>query len=63
MRHRLPFARPSLLATAALAQWSSGGQDARAVASGTVLLGIFLVVAAALTTLQHRRSWTARATS
>jgi tungstate transport system permease protein len=51
------------LATAALTQWNSGGQDARAVASGTVLLGLFLIVAAALTTVQHRRSWTARATS
>lgn len=44
------------LATAALSQWNSGGDDARAVAYGTVLLGMFLVLAAVLTTMQHRRS-------
>lgn len=43
------------LATAALSQWNAGGNDARAVAYGSVLLGMFLVLAAAMTTLQHRR--------
>ena len=43
------------LATAALSQWNSGGQDGRSVAYGTVLLGLFLVLAAAMTTMQHRR--------
>lgn len=43
------------LATAALAEWNLGGQDARSVAYGTVLLGMFLVLAAALTILQQRK--------
>lgn len=43
------------LATAALSEWNMGGEDARAVAYGTVLLGLFVVLAAALTTLQQRR--------
>ena len=43
------------LATAALNAWSTGGQDARAVAYGTVLLGLFLILAAALTIAQQRR--------
>lgn len=43
------------LATAALSEWNAGGQDARAVAAGSVLLGLFLVLAALMTTLQHRR--------
>lgn len=48
------------LATAALSQWNSGGQDGRSAAYGAVLLGLFLVLAAALTTLQQGRStWTA----
>lgn len=51
------------LATAALAQWNRGGSDAEAVASGTVLLGLFLIVAAALTRLQHHRPWTPTARS
>jgi tungstate transport system permease protein len=42
------------LATAALSEWNMGGQDARAVAYGTVLLGMFLILAAILTTAQHR---------
>jgi tungstate transport system permease protein len=44
------------LATAALSQWNAGGQDARSVAYGSVLLGMFLVLAALMTTLQHGRS-------
>ncbi len=44
------------LATAALSEWNSGGQDARSVAYGTVLFGMFLVLAAVLTTIQHGRS-------
>jgi tungstate transport system permease protein len=44
------------LATGALTRWSSGGQDGRAVAYGSVLLGLFLVLAAVLTSLQHQRS-------
>ncbi|MDO8186082.1 ABC transporter permease [Conexibacter sp. JD483] len=48
------------LATAALTNWEMGGQNAAAVAYGTVLLGIFLVLAAALTRLQHRRTWAAQ---
>jgi len=43
------------LATAALSEWNAGGQDARAVAYGTVLLGLFLLLAAALTLLQRGR--------
>jgi tungstate transport system permease protein len=47
------------LATAAVTTWSAGGQDARAVAYGTVLLGLFLLLAAGLTRMQqHRTSWT-----
>jgi tungstate transport system permease protein len=47
------------LATAAVTTWSAGGQDARAVAYGTVLLGLFLLLAAGLTRIQqHRTSWT-----
>lgn len=46
------------LATAALTAWNAGGDDARAVAYGLLLLGLFLVVAAVLTALQdQRRSW------
>ncbi|MDO8211690.1 ABC transporter permease [Conexibacter sp. CPCC 206217] len=44
------------LATAALQSWGMGGQDGLAVAYGTVLLGIFVVIAAALTALQGRRA-------
>lgn len=44
------------LATAALSAWNMGGADGQAVAYGTVLLGLFLLLAAALTTLQHRRT-------
>lgn len=43
------------LASAALAAWNGGGEDARAVALGSVLLGLFLVLAAVLTVLQERR--------
>ncbi len=43
------------LATAALSQWNAGGNDARSIAYGSVLLGMFLVLAALMTTLQHRR--------
>ena len=43
------------LATAALSDWNAGGQDARAVAYGTVLLGLFLLLAAVLTLLQRGR--------
>jgi tungstate transport system permease protein len=48
----------STLATAALTQWRSGSvTDAgRAVAYGTVLLGLFLVVSAVLTIAQQRRT-------
>lgn len=42
------------LATAALSEWNMGGHDARAVAYGTVLLGLFLILAAMLTTAQQR---------
>ena len=46
------------LATASLTAWTTGGQDARAVAYASVLLGVFLMVAAALTTAQqHRLAW------
>lgn len=44
------------LATAAVTRWNSGGQDARAVAYGTVLLGLFLLLAAGLTRVQERRT-------
>jgi tungstate transport system permease protein len=43
------------LATAALTHWNAGGENARAVAYGTVLLGLFLVLSALMTTMQHRR--------
>jgi tungstate transport system permease protein len=45
----------STLATAALTQWDQGGQDARSVAYGTVLLGLFVLLAALLTSIQQRR--------
>lgn len=44
------------LATAALSEWSAGGRDARSVAYGTVLLGLFLLLAALLTLVQQGRS-------
>jgi tungstate transport system permease protein len=44
------------LATAALVSWNAGGTDARAVAYGTVLLGLFLLIAALLTLAQQRRT-------
>lgn len=44
------------LATAALTQWNVGGQDARSVAYGTVLLGVFLLLAASLTLAQQRET-------
>lgn len=49
------------LATAAVTRWNGGGQDARSVAYGTVLLGLFLLLATALTRLQqqHRTRWIA----
>lgn len=43
------------LATAAVTRWNSGGQDARSVAYGAVLLGLFLLIAVGLTRVQHRR--------
>lgn len=50
------------LATAALTHWNVGGADARAVADGLILLGLFALVTAAATTLQHRRTpWTTTA--
>ena len=44
------------LATAALTSWNAGSSDAHAVAYGTVLLGMFLVLAAALTVVQEGRA-------
>jgi tungstate transport system permease protein len=41
------------LPTATLVVWRMGGYNAEAVAYGTAMLGIFLVVAAVLTTIQH----------
>jgi tungstate transport system permease protein len=50
------------LASAALATWGMGSHDGRAAALGSLLLGLFLLIAAALTSLQHRRgSWEAEA--
>lgn len=43
------------LASAALTSWNAGGADARAVAYGLVLLGLFLVLAACLTIVQQQR--------
>ncbi|MEA2217601.1 MAG: tungstate transport system permease protein [Solirubrobacteraceae bacterium] len=49
------------LATGAVTRWNSGGQDALSVAYGTVLLGLFLILAAALTWMQqHRTTWIPR---
>jgi tungstate transport system permease protein len=46
------------LATAAVTHWNNGGENAHAVAYGTVLLGLFLILAAALTRAQrHRSAW------
>ena len=45
----------STLATAVLSSWNQGGMDGRAVAYGTVLLGLFLLLAALLTGAQQRR--------
>jgi tungstate transport system permease protein len=49
----------STLPSAALTVWNSGGRDADAAAYGAVMLGIFLIVAAALTVVQHgqRPGW------
>ncbi len=44
------------LATAALREWSAYSFDGHAVAYGSVLLGLFLVVAAALTVVQQGRA-------
>jgi len=44
------------LATAAVTRFEHGGQDGLAVAYGTVLLGLFLLLAAGLTRLQQRRT-------
>ncbi|HEY6887463.1 MAG TPA: ABC transporter permease [Solirubrobacter sp.] len=41
------------LPTATLVVWREGGRNAEAVAYGTAMLGIFLVVAAVLTVVQH----------
>jgi tungstate transport system permease protein len=51
-----PALGDATLATAALTQWSSGLEPARSVAYGTVLLGLFLVLAAFLTIAQQRRT-------
>lgn len=45
----------STLPSAALTAWNGGGQDSDAVAYGAVMLGLFLVVAAALTLVQQGR--------
>jgi tungstate transport system permease protein len=50
-----PSLTRTTLATGALGNWRSGDYS-RAVAYGTVLLGMFLILAAVMTTLQHRRS-------
>ena len=44
------------LATATVSTWNSGGDDARAVAYGTILLLMFLLLAALMTVFQQR--WT-----
>jgi tungstate transport system permease protein len=44
------------LATAALVEWNKDLDVARSVAYGTVLLGVFLVLAAVLTLAQQRRT-------
>ncbi len=44
------------LATATLTSWNAGSSDAHAVAYGTVLLAMFLVLAAALTVVQEGRA-------
>lgn len=46
-------ANASTLPSAALSAWNGGGRNADAVAYGTLMLGIFLVVAAALTAVQQ----------
>jgi tungstate transport system permease protein len=43
----------STLPSAALVAWNIGGHDAEAAGYGTAMLGLFLIVAAALTTVQH----------
>jgi tungstate transport system permease protein len=46
------------LATAAVTHWNNGGENADAVAYGTVLLGLFFILAAILTRVQqHRSTW------
>lgn len=50
-----PSLGTATLGTAALAEWSSGVDVARSVAYGTVLLGVFLVLAAFLTIAQQGR--------
>ncbi|MEH3053487.1 MAG: ABC transporter permease subunit [Patulibacter minatonensis] len=49
------------LATAALSDWTAYGLSRTSVASGTLLLGLFTVVAALATTFQHRQGpWNPR---
>lgn len=43
----------STLPSAALTTWNGGGSDALAAAYGAVMLGLFLIVAAVLTIVQH----------
>jgi tungstate transport system permease protein len=43
----------STLPSAALTAWNQGDRNAEAVAYGTTMLGLFLIVAAALTVAQH----------
>lgn len=47
------LANASTLPSAALVAWNGGGRNADAVAYGALMLGLFLIVAAALTTVQH----------
>lgn len=49
-----PSLGPTMLSTAVLGEWRSGDYPL-AIAYGTVLLGLFLVLAAFMTALQHRR--------
>jgi tungstate transport system permease protein len=59
-----PALGSSTLASAALVAWNVGGTNARAVAYGTVLLGLFLLLAALLTLAQQTRtSWLPSRTS
>ena len=47
----------STLPSAALNAWNGGGRIEDAVAYGTIMLGLFLIIASVLTVIQHGPRW------